>query len=106
MSQLIASALDVLTLFNLLAEDYAPRTYKQVCDLAARKGHQWAPSKIHSMLMTLREADHLRQGDNGEWSIHPKITAIAVTYQQFVIRRSQALLDEVSEIKSQAERML
>lgn len=101
MSASIVGALqDGLQLFNLLASDYVPRTHKQIVELAAASGYDWSHTKIHNMLSTLAAERFVRQGNSGEWSIAPHITAIATTYQESIIRRSQAILDEVAEIKS------
>lgn len=101
---LIQSALDTLTLFNLLAEDFQPRTHGQVADLASRNGHSWSAAKISDMLATLMQGQFIRQLSSGEYAINPHITAIAVAYHESVSRRALALMGEVSEVQNQIER--
>lgn len=106
MADIITSALQTLQLFNLLADDYRPRTLAEVEALVALNQHTWSRSSIHRMLNTLAAANMLRQSTTGEWSIHPHVTAIAVNYQQSIIRRSEAIIAEVAEIhKTTSERI-
>lgn len=102
---IVAAAQDTLRLFNLLAEDFQPRTHKQLVELAANHGYDWSAAKLSNMLATLAAEKFLRQAPSGEWSLAPQITAIAVNYQQSIIRRAQSLMDEVAEIKTQQEGM-
>lgn len=103
-SAVIGAAQDTLQLFAILA-DLKPRTHKQLVELAQLQNRDWSASKIHNMLSTLAVERFLRQAPSGEWSLHPHITAIAVNYHESIIRRSQAILDEVAEIKNNTERM-
>lgn len=102
----ITAALDTLTLFSMLADDFQPRTLKQVCEFAAHHNFPWSQTKIFNMLETLAAGNFLRQSQAGEWSVSPHITAIAVAYQESIIRRCQTIQADIAEInKSTQERM-
>lgn len=102
---LVASLQDGLQLFSFLAADFTPRTHSQIVDLAKLHSRDWSSTKIHNMLTTLAAEHFVRQAPTGEWSISPHITAIAVNYQSSIIRRSEALIAEVAEIKKSQEEM-
>ena len=101
----ISAAQDTLQLFNLMAADFQPRTHNQIVELATRAERNWSSTKVHNMLKTLAAENFIRQSaTTGEWSISPHITAIAVNFHESIIRRSEAILTEVAEIKNAQER--
>lgn len=99
----IASALDTLQLFNMLAAEFRPRTHKQIVELAAANGRDWTSTKVFGMLQTLQAGQFLRQIESKEWTISPHVTAIAVAYHESIIRRCRAITADTTEIKTLAE---
>ena len=94
----ISSALDLLKLTEILAEDFEARSYSQIVKLVKSKGLEISQTKIHNMLTTLESAGWVNRDSNELWRLSTHFASLAVNYHTYIIRRSNQLLHEVAEV--------
>jgi DNA-binding IclR family transcriptional regulator len=92
----IQSALDVLRLVNIMAEDFQPRTLREIVELCESKC--WSQSKCFAMLATLEAAEWVHKRE-GIYSLSPYLARIAYAWTQHVTERAATLLAEVAAVK-------
>lgn len=92
----IQSALDVLVLVDALAQDYEPRSLKDL--VAAHEHRGWSQSKIYGMLATLEHAGWVAKRE-GVYYLTPYLARIAYSYTQHITTRAAALLAEVAAVQ-------
>lgn len=96
----IAAALDLIHLVELLANDFEPRTLKQICELADSASHKWSQTKIYNLLVTLEAGSWARKDSTDCWSISAQFAALACAYYESTIARAQRARQAFHEVET------
>lgn len=96
----IAAALDLIHLVELLGHDFEPRTLKQICELAHSADYDWAQTKIYNMLVTLEAGTWARKDSFNNWHLSPHFAALACSFYEATISRVQRARRDLNEVET------